>query len=135
MALMFTYNLPQKKTRVFITGRQSFFPFAIARQICKKKAEQAIVDSMLFRQEALLHQCKARRIAQSTFGVWDGFAFRRKSNQPSHGYPETYLGTSPADGFTSVMARVVFCLAQNSDCPETKTQYGKQPISIWISKE
>jgi hypothetical protein len=121
---------------VFITGRQSFFPFAIARQVCKKKkAEQAIVDSMLFRQEALLHQCKARRIAQSTFGVWDGFAFRCKSNQPGHGYPEAYLGTLPADGFTSVMARVAFRWAQNSDCPETKIQYGKQPISIWISKE
>jgi hypothetical protein len=134
MALIFTYNLPQKNTSVY-HRTPVFLPVCNSTADLQKKAEQAIVDSMLFRQEALLHQCKARRIAQSTFGVWDGFAFRRKSNQPSHGYPETYLGTSPADGFTSVMARVVFCLAQNSDCPETKIQYGKQPISIWISKE
>jgi hypothetical protein len=70
MALMFTFGL--QKSLVFIIGRQSFFPFAIARQT--SKAEQAIADSMLFRQEALLNQCKARRIAQSTFGVWDGSA-------------------------------------------------------------
>ena len=70
MALMFTCGL--QESLVFITGRLSFFLFAIARQTYK--AEQAIADSMLFGQEALLNQCKARRIAQSTFGVWDGSA-------------------------------------------------------------
>jgi hypothetical protein len=99
------------------------------------KAEQAIADSMLFRQEALLHQCKARRIAQSTFGVWDGSALGASPFSPATAIPETHLGISPADGFTSVMAQVAFRLAQNSDCPETKNEYGKQSISIWTSKE
>ena len=133
---MFTCNLPnQKKKTTSIYHRTPVFLPVCNSTADLQKAEQVIADSMLFRQEALLHQCKARRIAQSTFGVWDGSAFRRKSNQPDHGYPEAYLGTSPADKFTSVMTRIAFRLAQNSDCPETKIQYGKQPISIWISKE
>ena len=64
-----------------------------------QKAEQTIADSMLFRQEALLHQCKARRIAQSTFGVWEGSALGASPFSPATAIPRAYLGTSPAGGF------------------------------------
>jgi hypothetical protein len=114
---------------VFITGRQVFLPVCnITADL--QKAEQAIADSMLFRQEALLHQCKTRRIAQSTFGVRDGSALGASPFSPATAVPRAYLGTSPADGFTSVKAQVAFRLARNSDCPETKMNTASNQISI-----
>jgi len=50
------------------------------------KAEQAIADSMLFRQEALPHQCKASAHCPIDFRR---LGWVRKSIQPSHGYPES----------------------------------------------
>jgi hypothetical protein len=98
MALMFTYNLAQKKNTSVYHRTPVFLP------VCNttadlQKAEQTIADSMLFRQEALLHQCKARRIAQSTFGVWEGSALGASPFSPATAIPRAYLGTSPAGGF------------------------------------
>jgi len=84
MALMF-YMRSSQKPLVFYHRTPVFLP------VCNttadlQKAEQAIADSKLFRQEALLHQCKASAHCPIDFRR---LGWVRKSIQPSHGYPES----------------------------------------------
>jgi hypothetical protein len=85
--------------------------FAIPRQIYKSRTSHCRFNALSSRSFAPSMQSSAHYPVDFRRSGWVS---------PATAIPRAYLGTSPADGFTSVKAQVAFLLAQNSDCPETK---------------
>jgi hypothetical protein len=132
MALMFTCGLP--KTLVFYHRTLVFLPVCNSTADLQKPSKQLQIQCSFVRRFAPSMQSSAH--CPIDFRRLGWVRFRRKSNQPDHGYPEAYLEISLADKFTSVMAQVAFRLAQNSDCPETKmiTASNQSPSGYLRSK-